>query len=65
MQVWIAGHHGVLREVIGLFVDGSNKAESYSCFGQQIAIFRVEATLRTKCSCDLDRNVLSSRGFYR
>ena len=43
MQVWITGHHGYLREVIGLFVDGSNKAEPYFCFGQQIAIFRVEA----------------------
>ena len=33
----------ILREVIGLFVDGSNKAEPYFCFRQQIAIFRVEA----------------------
>ena len=31
MQVWIniTGHHGFLREVIELFVDGSNKAEPY------------------------------------
>ena len=43
MQVWITDHHGFLREVIGLFVDGSNKAEPYFCFGQQIAISRVEA----------------------
>ena len=43
MQVWIAGHHGFVGEAIGLFVDGSNKAEPYFCFGQQIAIFRVEA----------------------
>ena len=42
MQVWITGH-GFFREVIGLFVDGSNKAELYFCFGQQFAIFRVEA----------------------
>ena len=43
MQVWITGHRGFLRKVIGLFVDGSNKAELYFCFEQQIAIFRVEA----------------------
>ena len=43
MQVWIAGDHGFLHKVIGLSVDGSNKAEPYFCFGQQIAIFRVEA----------------------
>ena len=32
MQVWITGHHGFLREVIAVFVDGSNKAEPYFCF---------------------------------
>ena len=29
----LAGHHGFSHEVIGLFVDGSNKAEPYFCFG--------------------------------
>ena len=43
MEVWITGHRGFLRKGIGLFVDGSNKAEPYFCFEQQIAIFRVEA----------------------
>ena len=40
MQVWMTGYSGFLLEAIGLFVD---EPELFSCFGQQIAIFRVEA----------------------
>ena len=42
MQVWMTRF---LLETIGLFVD---EDELFSCFGQQIAIFRVEA-LSSSC----------------
>ena len=58
MKVWMTGYLGFLLEATGLFID---EAKLFSCFGQQIAIFRVKVLSRckrTRYSRDLDRKIL-------
>ena len=45
MQVWITGHHGFYVKLLGCLLTILTRLKYTSCFGQQIATFRVELKL--------------------